>query len=135
MRRALVALAVPALTLALTGCAGSDQATRSDKTPPAGASKSSGATGSSSATEPVRVQIKGDSVTPNGTRMQVSAGRPIRLDVTSDREAELHVHSSPEQELEVKKGESTVTFTVDTPGIVEVEEHESGTVILQLEVR
>ena len=40
-----------------------------------------------------------------------------------------------EQMIEVAPGESTVRLTVDTPGVVDVEEHESGIVVLQLEVR
>ena len=42
---------------------------------------------------------------------------------------------SPEQVLEVKKGESTLTLVIDRPGLVDIEEHESGMVLLQLEVR
>ncbi|HEX6874345.1 MAG TPA: hypothetical protein VF165_01685 [Nocardioidaceae bacterium] len=128
MRRAVAAAAVTA-ALALTGCGSSDQPTTSDETPAAAPSDSSGAS------KTIDIEIKGDSVEPNGERVQVAAGRPIRLHVESDRAAELHVHSSPEQELELKKGESTLSLTVDTPGIVEVEEHDSGVVVLQLEVR
>ena len=128
MRRAVAAAAVTA-ALALTGCGSSDQPTTSDETPAAAPSDSSGAS------KTIDIEIKGDSVEPNGERVQVAAGRPIRLHVESDRAAELHVHSSPEQELELKKGESTLSLTVDTPGIVEVEEHGSGVVVLQLEVR
>lgn len=128
MRRAVAAAAVTA-ALALTGCGSSDQPTTSDETPAAAPSDSSGAS------KTIDIEIKGDNVEPNGERVQVAAGRPIRLHVESDRAAELHVHSSPEQELELKKGESTLSLTVDTPGIVEVEEHDSGVVVLQLEVR
>ena len=128
MRRGIAAAIVVAAALALTGCGGSDPSTRSDKTPAAGSSDSAGAP------QAIDVEIKGDAVEPNGKRVQVTHGQPIRLHVESDRDAELHVHSSPEQELEVKKGESTIAFKVATPGIVEVEEHESGVVVLQLEV-
>jgi len=139
MRRALAALAVVALA---SGCSGTDQpsaqssaesSAESSKAPSPSATAE--ASDSAGAQEPIEVEIQGGKVEPNGKRVQVKVGEPIRLDVESDREAELHVHSSPEQELEVRKGESTVEFTVDTPGIVEVEEHHSGTVILQLEVR
>ena len=122
MRRALAAVAVA--TLALTGCSSSGQ-------PSAGGS----AGGGTSSGNVVDISIKGDHVEPSGERVEAKVGRPLELHVTSDRAAELHVHSSPEQELEVKPGESTLSVTIDKPGVVEIEEHESGTVVLQLEVR
>jgi hypothetical protein len=148
MRRALAAAAVA--TLALSGCAGSDEpATTTEETPAASASSESPsaaespeATPNDAATEEpddsgqvLAIEIEGDRVEPNGKRVKVTAGEPITLEVESDRAAELHVHSSPEQELSVKKGESTLSLTIKTPGIVDVEEHDSGIVIYQLEVR
>lgn len=122
MRRALAAVAVA--TLALTGCTSSGQ-------PSSGGS----ASGGTSAGDVVDISIKGDQVEPSGERVEARVGRPVKLHVTSDRAAELHVHSSPEQELEVKPGESTLSVTIDKPGVVEIEEHKSETVVLQLEVR
>jgi uncharacterized protein YcfL len=83
----------------------------------------------------IRIVIEGDRIEPNGRRVEVSAGEPITLDVQSDRAAELHVHSSPEQMVEIEPGGSTVELTIETPGVVDVEEHDSGIVVLQLEVR
>ena len=71
----------------------------------------------------VEIEIEGDRVEPNGRQLAVAAGEPVTLAITSDRAAELHVHSSPEQMIEVAPGESTVRLTVDTPGVVDVEEH------------
>jgi hypothetical protein len=127
MRRALAAVAIA--VLALSGCSSADQ-----QAPPSEKAASTGSSADSGAQKAIDVRIKGDQIEPNGKRVQVGVGEPITLHVESDRDAELHVHSSPEQELEVKKGESTLSFTVKTPGIVEVEEHESGIVVLQLEV-
>ena len=83
----------------------------------------------------IEIEIEGDRIEPRGKRVKVTAGEPVTLEVESNRAAELHVHSSPEQVLEVKKGESTSSLTIDRPGIVDVEEHESGIVVFQLEVR
>jgi uncharacterized protein YcfL len=137
MRRALALVAVAAL--ALSGCASSDEPAAEDT--PASAPASS-APASSAAPSPsedsgssIEIKIEGDDIEPSGERVQAKVGEPITLHITSDRDAELHVHSSPEQEIEVKAGESTKTITIDTPGIVEVEEHHSETVVLQLEVR
>ena len=148
MRRAVVAAALAAL--ALSGCAGSDEpSTGAEETPASSTANESPAASESpdespsddSAEEPedtgpvIEVEIKGDEIEPMGKRVEVAAGEPITLKVDSDRAAELHVHSSPEQELEVEKGESTLSLTIKTPGVVDVEEHESGMVVLQLEVR
>jgi hypothetical protein len=141
MRRALAAAALAALVLA--GCGESDEPTTAEQpaaseTP---ASESPSATEepteetSPPAPEAIEIEIEGDRIEPNGMRVKVAAGEPITLEVESDRPAELHVHSSPEQVLEVKKGESTISLTIERPGIVDVEEHETGKVVLQLEVR
>jgi predicted outer membrane protein len=141
MRRALAAAALAALVLA--GCGESDEPTTAEQpaaseTP---ASDSPSATEepteetSSPATAAIEIEIDGDSIEPNGMRVKVAAGEPVNLEVESDRPAELHVHSSPEQVLEVEKGESMLTLTIERPGIVDVEEHETGKIVLQLEVR
>ena len=141
MRRALAAVAVA--TLALAGCASSSEepsakesltATRSAGSPSPEAPSTSPSAADDSA-DAIEIEIEGDRVTPSGERVDAKVGEPITLHVKSDRAAELHVHSSPEQELAVKAGESTLTIKINTPGIVEVEEHHSETVVLQLEVR
>ena len=148
MRKAMAAAVIAAL--ALTGCGGSsDQA---DDAPSASAEPSRSAkpsptqemtddatdeaTGSGDGDDDgIEIEIEGDRIEPNGKRVQVDAGAPVRLEIESDRAGELHVHTSPDQEIAFEKGESVVKVSIDTPGIVDVEEHESGTVILQLEVR
>ncbi len=144
MRRALAAVAVA--TLALAGCSTSsgpsakDTAAKSTSSESAG--ESAGESGSPSdsvssgqAADAIEISIQGDDVEPKGKRVEVKAGEPVTLHVKSDRAAELHVHSAPEQELEVEPGESTLSLTIPTPGIVDVEEHHSETVVVQLEVR
>jgi hypothetical protein len=142
MRRALAA-AVAALVLT-AGCGGSDEpATTAEETPTSTPTESPDAEPTEAPTteptddapEPIEIEIEGDRIEPNGKRVKVSAGVPIALEVESDRAAELHVHSSPEQVLEVEPGESTLSLTIDRPGIVDVEEHDTGLVVLQLEVR
>lgn len=112
MRRALAAVVI--FALALTGCGSPEEAGGADV---------------------IKVQIEGDRIEPNGRRVEVEAGEPIRLEVDSDRAGEFHVHSSPEQEIPFEQGKSVVELTLDTPGVVDVEEHEAGAVVLQLEVR
>ncbi len=84
----------------------------------------------------IQVTIEGDSVTPNGDRVEVSTGQEVDLEVTADAPGEIHVHSTPEQELEYDQGTSTVTIQpIDKPGTVDVESHQLEKTIVQLEVR
>jgi ABC-type glycerol-3-phosphate transport system substrate-binding protein len=120
IRRALVALALVACTAGLAGC-GSDDG--------------SGSTGDLP-TKTIKVTITGDSVTPNGDRVDVKVNQPIQLVVTADTAGEIHVHSSPEKELEYGAGTTTIApFTIDKPGIVVVESHALEKTIVQLEVK
>lgn len=83
---------------------------------------------------PIEVTIEGDKLTPSGERVKATVGEPVAIHVTSDRAGELHVHSTPEQELQYDKGETDLSFTVDTPGVIDVEDHVAEVVIVQLEV-
>lgn len=155
MRRALSTVAISAIVL--TGCGGAaDDATEnpstsretsaSPSTPPPsprsteddddGEAPTDGASdGSREGGIEIEIEIEGDRIEPNGKRVSLEAGERILLEIESDRAGELHVHSTPEKEIPFKLGDSMVELKVDTPGIVDVEEHESGTVLLQLEVR
>lgn len=148
MRRAIAAVVA---ALVLTGCSGSetgadtgaepdDEATASSSpsattSPSAAESPTAPATTEDDHADAIPVEIKGDEVEPRGKRVKVGIGEEITLHVESNRPAELHVHSSPEQTLKVAEGTSMLTLTVDTPGVVDVEEHDTGIVVLQLEVR
>lgn len=126
MRRTLAVLAVllGALTLA-AGCGGGSD----------GGSSSSDSTQDSSEPKVIEVTIEGDSVTPNGERIDVATGQDVQLDVTADSAGEIHVHSTPEQELEYEEGTSTVTIEgIEQPGTVDVEVHGLDKIIVQLEV-
>jgi hypothetical protein len=107
-------LVITTAALALTGC-GSEDAPASDD-------------------NVVEITIDGDQITPNGDRVEVSLGEPVTFDITADRAGELHVHSTPEQELAFDEGETLVEATFDQPGVVEVEDHETDKVVVQLQV-
>ena len=89
----------------------------------------------SSGTSTVDITFKGDTVDPEGAKVEVKAGDPLKLHITADKPGEIHVHSSPEQELEYSAGTTDKTLTLDQPGVVEVESHSLDKLILQLEVR
>ncbi|MGY2702167.1 hypothetical protein [Nocardioides sp. HB32] len=123
MRRLLASLTVLLCAVPLAAC---------------GASDSGGGSDGSSPSDPkiIQVTFDGDSVTPNGERVDVSVGQPVTLQVTADAPGEIHVHSTPEQELEYGKGETTLKLTpIEAPGTVDVESHSLEKVIVQLEVR
>lgn len=98
-------------------------------------SDSGGSGGGDTGPKVVEVTFDGDTVTPNGERVEVAVGQEVQLKVTADQPGEIHVHSSPEQELEYDAGTSTVTIApIDQPGTVDVESHGLDKVIVQLEV-
>ncbi len=116
LRTASAAIATIALLAGLTAC-GEDDKTNTD--------------------EVVVVDItqKDGTVEPSGDRVDVGAGQPIDLVVTSDAAGTLHVHSDPEQEFAYQAGTETFKIQIDRPGVVAVESHELDQVIVQLEVR
>jgi uncharacterized cupredoxin-like copper-binding protein len=73
-------------------------------------------------------------VTPKGERVEVKSGEPVELVVKADKPGELHVHSTPEKELKYGAGTTTLTLTIDQPGVVDVESHDLDVVVVQLEV-
>jgi hypothetical protein len=121
MRRCAAVLAVLFCTVALLAGCGEDE-------------PSDGTDGSSPDTQTIDITISGDTVEPNGERVEVKAGEEITLNVKADEPGELHVHSNPEQELPYAAGTTTLKLTIDEPGVVEVESHELEKVVVQLEV-
>ena len=83
----------------------------------------------------VDITFDGDSVTPNGERIDAKVGEPVTLNIDADAPGELHVHSTPEQEVAYDAGTSTHEVTFDQPGVVDVESHELGNIVVQVEVR
>lgn len=121
MRRTFAVLALLCLALpSLTSCGDDEPAPD---------------TGNPGDSTQIDITIEGDTVTPNGERVDVKAGEPIELVVKADKAGELHVHTNPEQELTYGAGTTTLKLTIDEPGVVDVEVHELDTVVVQLEVR
>jgi hypothetical protein len=138
------------LALGVTACgddgttapvSGADEASSATSSPSESTSESTSPSPSDSTQTPqssrptIEITFEGDTVDPNGERVAVPMGEEVDLVITADRPGELHVHSTPEQELAYKAGTSTVPLVIDQPGIVEVESHDLGLVIVQLEVR
>ena len=146
MRRTRTALAAAAVAaLLLTGCGGEDPA--ADETP--AASAAAGTAAEEPGQEPTEdsgekprprgpfadLTFEGDTASPNGERIDLGVGETLTLRIDADAPGELHVHSTPEQEIAFPAGQSERTLTIDQPGVVDVEDHHTGMVLLQLEVR
>jgi hypothetical protein len=121
IRRAFAVLALVVCTVGLVGCGDDDDSSDG---------------GGDQPTKTIDVTIEGDDLTPNGDRVEVKVGQPIEFVVKADAEGEIHVHSDPEREFEYAEGTTTLPpFTIDKPGIVEVESHNLEKTIVQLEVK
>lgn len=97
-------------------------------------SKTSDTTPSKPLTIPIT--IHGTSISPNGTRIDASVDQKIILDVTSDTADEIHVHTGGDGlPIEVSKGHHTYSFSVDRPGLIEVEVEQLKKTLFQLEVK
>ena len=147
LRRTLVAASAAAV-LALAGCGGDEP--EAGSTPQA--TDSHDASEHSDSAEPkkrdkkttppasvdevvVDVSIVGNDVTPVAQSVDLAVGETLLLEVESDRAGELHVHSSPEQFANFQAGSSKLDFTFDKPGSVDIEEHESGALIVRVLVK
>jgi len=83
----------------------------------------------------VRIRITDHSVTPDGSEVQATHGKPVSLLIDATTAGELHVHSSPEHHIEYPAGTSVATLTFKNPGVIDVESHALDKLIVQLEVR
>jgi hypothetical protein len=134
------------LTALVTGCgdddpeAGTETTTSSphespsESPTPATESPTPSPTPTEEAGTVIEMTIRGDQVEPNGKRIEVGVGEQVTLKIDADQAGELHVHSRPEQELEYGAGMTTVRLTIDAPGVVDVEDHHAGKVLVSLQV-
>ncbi|MGH3446732.1 MAG: hypothetical protein ACRDP4_03825, partial [Nocardioidaceae bacterium] len=88
--------------------------------------------------QPVTVSIteQDGEIHASSTLVKAHTGQKITFRVSSDAADEIHVHSVPEDhEFEVKPADDQeFTFSVQTPGSVEVESHGLEVTILKLQV-
>ncbi len=145
-RTALAALAALAAlgSLALGGCASAEEDAAPSDAAPAATAAAPGATpgGSGARSEApsevreIAVAVRDGEVQPPPDRVALALGETVRLTVTSDVVDELHVHGFGDPELALEPGvPGTLELTADATGSYEVETHESGLVLLTLDVR
>jgi hypothetical protein len=128
--RAVVGLLL-ALVVPLAGCAG--------KAPSASGASSSGGssagtTASSAAGKRLEVTIAHGKASGDTGRVQVAAGTPVTLVVTSDIADEVHVHGYDIEKELAPGAPATLRFDATLTGVFEVELHKAGIVILRLQV-
>ena len=134
----------PVLALSLFAAAGCGGGGEEEGQPTASATASPEATAeateSAAPGEPafdgtlVKVDINGSKVAPRPSTHKVAKGDEVRIEVTSDKADELHVHGY-DKTADLKAGQTAVVeFTADQSGRFEVETHDSGLLLFNLEV-
>lgn len=83
----------------------------------------------------IDVVIDGGSVTPSNERIEAAVGETVTVRIESDADDELHVHAVPEHSFEIYPGTQETQFSVDVPGQVAVELHDTGKTVATLLVR
>ncbi|MEO3759577.1 hypothetical protein ABGB19_14980 [Mycobacterium sp. B14F4] len=137
MKRYRAPLILTAVALTVAGCGGS----KSESAPAAPSETTVSASDMSDVQAPperltIDISVTGDRVEPVNEQLQAEVDQPIILKVTSDTEDELHVHSTPEHTFGVKPGPPQFfQFTVDVPGRVDVELHDSGKTVATIAVQ
>ena len=141
MRRRTSCLLAALVLAVVTGCASGDAEPGDEAgtpSPQATSATSSPSGAGETETEKVveiSVAVTDGTVRPKPRRVEVDRDSQVRLLVTSDVDDELHVHGFDiEEPLEAGRT-TTVELVADQSGIFEVETHESGLELLQLEVR
>lgn len=126
------------LVLAPAACGGTDEDTVPSAEPAGEPSSVIPSAATTESTDPgplLTVTIDGEEVSPNAEEIELSTGEKLLVEIDSDRAGELHVHSTPEQSIEYAEGTSNSEIVVNTPGTVEVEDHDTGAVVALIEVR
>jgi len=130
----------PLLVAVLVGGCGTEPApgagavTGSTSATPAATPTMPTAAPSAPAGETVWLGYAGGQVTGGTQRVPVPLGERVTLVVTGDVVDEVHVHGY-DSYLDVTPGaDAMITFPADIPGVFEVEMHDSGLLLAQLEV-
>lgn len=117
-----------------TGEPDDDQTAGEDDSEGEDASEAESADDAGEDVETLEVTIADGGVSPPFDTYEVALGADVRIEITSDVADELHLHGY-DLELELEPGEPGVLeFTADIEGRFELETHDLGLQLLQLEV-
>jgi hypothetical protein len=124
----------------LCGCAGTDATSGASPASAARASSpaSEASAGSTTASTPagrrIEVTVAAGEVSGDTGRIPVPAGEQVTLVVTGDVADEIHLHGYDLTATLSPGTPAELVFDATVPGVFEVELHESGTVLLTLQV-
>lgn len=134
------------LVLAPAACGGADE----DTAPPAEPTNATSSVTPSAASSPaapvspstestdlgplLTITIDGEEVSPNAEEIHLGTGEKLLVEIDSDRAGELHIHSASEQFVQFTEGTTDSEIVVNTPGTVEVEDHDTSAVVALIEV-
>jgi hypothetical protein len=125
------------LVAALAGCGGSDTPPERSSTPPA--TEQPGQSPSLNAEPPagevIEISIVDGRVEPALDRVEVARGESVRIVVSSDVPDEVHLHGYDLEAAVTPDEDAVIEFVADQTGLFELETHESGLVLLQLQVQ
>lgn len=135
-------LHVPLLALgvavALTGCAGTETPTAPAQAAAPASSTTSAADGSPSLSAPagqrIEVGVAEGKASGDTGRVPVPLGEQVTLVVTGDVADEIHVHGYDLTAALEPGRPAELSFDAVVPGVFAVELHESGTVLVTLQV-
>lgn len=82
----------------------------------------------------VRLSYAGGEVVGGVQRIPVALGSRAELVVSGDAADELHLHGYDIRQPVPAGGSGTIAFTADVPGVFELELHDSGALLAQVEV-
>lgn len=95
--------------------------------------------GDQSGTQPadveVDIEVTGGEVSPAPGRVEVEQGERVRIRVTSDQADTVHVHGYDLEAPVSPKQPADLAFTADQTGVFEVETHEGGQLLTQLQIQ
>jgi hypothetical protein len=132
VNRAAILVAVLAVAGVFGGCGHASMTHGASSSPEPGSPTSAVPAGPSARS--INVSVRGGQVSGDTGRVEVPLGTPVTLSVNSDMTDELHLHGYDKEVQIPAGGTGSIDFTADIPGVFEVELHESGLALLQLQV-
>lgn len=144
LSRSALPIAAAAVAVLLSGCgtqpAPGDGAGTTPTAPPAAPSAGPPPAGAQPSTagqpagETVRLSYSGQQAGGDTGRAEVPLGSTVSLVVSGDTADEVHLHGYDRYFDVPAGGSATLTFTADIPGVFEVELHDQGLLLTQLQV-
>lgn len=119
------------LAAVLAGCGGDDTPPERSPIPPA--TEQPGQT--ADAIETIEISIVDGRVEPALDRVAVDQGETVRIVVSSDVPDEAHLHGYDLEASVSPDEDAVIEFVADQTGLFELETHEQGLILLQLQVQ